>query len=82
MQTYIAVGPHCWGRANTKRQAVANARKNLPAFSVSKDAKIYIYEVHPDTTVTELGDLRHPVGKRPILVGEALANPGKRAPSK
>ena len=65
---YIAIGPHCWGKAFSIEQAIANAKKAWPR--MWRDKWVYnCFECHPDTVVTEpCGDLSYPKGHTPRLV--------------
>lgn len=69
---YIARGPHCWGRATDPRAAIRKARKELSRLylnTATGHPTFVVHQVHPETTVTELGGLAYPRAHPPKLVG-------------
>lgn len=60
MTTYIAIGPYCWGKATSIKQAIANAKKEMPGYIKRRKPDIKVYEVHPDTTVSGMGGFVYP----------------------
>jgi hypothetical protein len=62
---YLAVGPYCWGKADTREQAVKNARYNWPqAYSRIKqprDKHFSIYTSEGEFTVDGLGQINSTV---------------------
>ena len=63
---YMAVGGHCWGKADTREKAVKKARVfNLHARTFS------FYCVHPDTVVDEL-NFSFPRGNKPIHLEKGI----------
>lgn len=71
---YIAVGPFCWGRDKTIKGALQNAKKNFPGRSVARNIKkgepcYRVFEVHPDSYVSEMGGITHPQAHPPKMVG-------------
>ena len=55
---FIAIGPGCWGRAESIKGAIANMNK-----AAGKPQTIYVlWHVHKDTTVDNGGQLCQPMG--------------------
>ena len=65
---YIVIGPRCWGKGRSIKQATANAKKNWPQLDRPYGWSYAAYEVHPDSWVDELGGIVHPIGHRPVEV--------------
>jgi hypothetical protein len=63
---YIATGPLCWGRGKTPEEARQNCKKEKPKWI--KAPKIEVWLCHPETIVTECGNLEWPRGHAPVLV--------------
>ena len=53
---FLAIGPHCWGRATTCEKAIANARRCKPSF-VKKPVKWVVFYCHPSTYIDDMGTL-------------------------
>lgn len=68
---YIAIGPYCWGRADTALSALKNAKRNLPRFitPIRNKAMFRVWKVHPDSYVNEMGGLSHPADHPPVDQG-------------
>ena len=61
---FIAIGPYCWGRADTIDKAIANAKKAKATFI--KEWTCKVYECHPTTTVEPaFGGLTYPKAHPP-----------------
>lgn len=52
---FIVMGDRIWGKGNTLTEAIANMRKN------GRSTKYVAYLVHPDSTVTDMGDISYPL---------------------
>lgn len=62
---YLAIGPHCWGKAPTIEKAKRNARRNL--FNPRQRPFVYsVYRCHPDTRVDGMGRVISPEGHPPV----------------
>lgn len=70
---FIAIGPHCWGKAASKPDAVKIMRRNWPRM-IQKNAEYSVYSCHPDTEVTDMGGLSYPRTHPPVLVSKGKAN--------
>lgn len=70
---YISVGPHCWGRSDTRQKAIREMKRNWPSM-VPPTAEYAVYSCHPDTRVTEFGELAYPHGADPVLVSRGRLN--------
>lgn len=64
---YIAVGPHCWGKGDTSREAVKNMRRNVPTM-LKGNGEFGVYSCHPESRVTEFGDLAYPKAEKPPVL--------------
>ncbi len=63
---YMAVGAHCWGKAETREKATRKARR------FNRKARTFnFYCVHPDTVVDEL-NLAFPRGNKPIHLEQGV----------
>lgn len=58
----LVIGPNVWGRGDTLDEALKKAREFV------KFKEVFI--CHPDTRVTEMGNLEYPEGFRPKKIHE------------
>jgi hypothetical protein len=55
---YLVMGPCCWGKGATEKEALANARKARVRYAEGSLGWRYIvFDVHPSVTVDEMGSL-------------------------
>lgn len=67
--TIITVGPNSWGKAQTVSESVHNCKMNIPWHYVKgKSATVAVYYCHPQTKVTDMGGLQHPIEFKPVLI--------------
>ncbi len=64
---FIVVGPHCWGRANTKEQALKNCQKE---YGVKRLRQYIVFDAHEDTRIDDMGSFCYypdkiPAGQTP-----------------
>jgi len=72
MRHFLAIGPNGWGKGFTAAEAVRHMKKAVPGWHGTK-YRYETFEIHPDTTVGDLGDLSWPTGHPPISLG--VTNP-------
>lgn len=62
---FLAMGPHCWGKATTREQAVKNAKQNWPrSFSTVKRPSDKHFSIYTSTgvfTVDGIGNIHSTV---------------------
>lgn len=80
--TYLVVGPMCWGKGFSKEQAIRAARENLSSrFIGHEPVKAKVFQVTPDTTVNSMGALEWPLDAPvPEEVKEIALHLGKGEP--
>ena len=62
---FLVIGPFCFGKAGTEKQAIANCKKNAP----NRELKTYaVYLVPPDAGVDGMGRISWENGKEPIIL--------------
>ena len=67
---YIAIGPNCWGRGETKEAAMRNCAKAGPGMRTLKKHYL-LYEVDDEAEVEEVfGGIRTPAGRTPARLVE------------
>jgi hypothetical protein len=75
---FLVIGPFCFGKADTEKQAIANAKKNAP--SSEKFGNYSVYLVPPDTGVDGLGRIIWKEGTaNPIILYKKMKD-GKEQP--
>ena len=52
---YIAIGPYCWGRAETTGAAIRGMKRAKPTFIPKERLKYHLYLCDDDATVNEQG---------------------------
>lgn len=53
---FICMGPHCWGRAQTPGEAIANAKKNRVKIYEGKGGwRFMLFAVRDDVRVDDMG---------------------------
>lgn len=71
---FLAVGPNCWGRGKTEKEALQYAKKNLPRLCTPrKDVACYrVYRVGPGSYVDDIdGSIIYPqAGPKPEHLGD------------
>ena len=73
---YLAVGPHCWGKHETSKQAIKNAKSHFPTFAGKW--KFLLYDAPADTVINEMGtggETRS--DEKAVLVGYYNTNAGE-----
>lgn len=67
---FLVIGPYCFGKAKTEKEAIKNARENAPQREL-KNGKLVTYAVYlvpPDAGVDGLGRITWDDGKRSIIL--------------
>lgn len=62
---FLVVGPFCFGKAGTEKEAIANCKKHAP----NREMKTYcVYLVPPDAGVDGMGRISWKDGTQPIIM--------------
>ena len=60
---FIVIGPNCWGKGSTKREAKRNAKREAPSWAKRPGTKCVVYEAPDSAYVDEMGAICAPITK-------------------
>lgn len=75
VREYIAIGPNCWGKGATTKEAVKAMKRQWPTF-LQKDAEYKVWSCPAGSKVGEFGSIAYPPaqGRPPFIVSTGNAS--------